>query len=298
MLYNPPTSSPSWRLGTCELNLLRRELASDGPPEVPPRKVYELLVWLLKHRERVVTKQERRVALRPGIALTDSVLARTLMKARRLVRDSGGQPVWIGRAHGVAYRIIGPVPEATDQYALAANVQATSHSIGTTPFARPWPPETPLTLHPELAFSAANTGALLAWLALAASPASARWSPMVWRVTGRAVPLGFAVLYGALLLVAEPTCGDFNSLAGVQRLFTSPHALTAGWVHFLAFDLFVGSWIAQRAAAMGLPHWQVLPVLALTFVFGPLGYAAFIALRAVCRQQSLRLGGGADRPLP
>jgi hypothetical protein len=145
-----------------------------------------------------------------------------------------------------------------------------------------------MSLNPELVFSGASSFALLGWLALAASPPSARWAPAVWRVTGRAMPLVFAAVYAALLLAAEPTGGNFNSLAGVQKLFSSPHALTAGWVHYLAFDLFVGSWIAQRAAALQLPHWQVLPTLALTFLFGPLGYAAFIGLRALRRPHSLR----------
>jgi hypothetical protein len=145
-----------------------------------------------------------------------------------------------------------------------------------------------VTVTPELVFSGANSVALLAWLALASSPASASWSPTVRRVTGRVVPLAFALAYGALLLAAEPTGGNFNSLAGVQRIFSSPYALTAGWVHYLAFDLFVGTWIAERAAALQLPHWQVLPTLALTFVFGPLGYAAYICLRSLRRPHSLR----------
>ena len=144
-----------------------------------------------------------------------------------------------------------------------------------------------MPVNPEFAFSAANSVALLCWLALVASPASVRWAALVWIITGRAMPLAFAAVYAALLLATEPTGGNFNSLAGVQKLFSSPHALTAGWVHYLAFDLFVGTWIAQRAAALRLPHWQVLPVLALTFLFGPLGYASFVGLRALCRPQSL-----------
>jgi hypothetical protein len=145
-----------------------------------------------------------------------------------------------------------------------------------------------MILNPESVFSAANSLALLGWLALVASPPSVRWAAAVWRITGRAMPLIFAAVYAALLLAAEPTGGNFNSLAGVQKLFGSPHALTAGWVHYLAFDLFVGTWIAQRAAALRLPHWQVLPVLVLSFLFGPLGYAAFVGLRALRRPQSLR----------
>ena len=148
-----------------------------------------------------------------------------------------------------------------------------------------------MTIDPELTFRISNAVALVAWLALAASPAKARWAPSVWRVTGRILPLLFALVYGALLLSAEPTGGSFNSLAGVQQIFSSPHALTAGWLHYLAFDLFVGAWIAQRADTLQLPHWQVVPILALTFLFGPLGYAAFICLRAVRRPQSLRFHG-------
>ncbi len=143
-----------------------------------------------------------------------------------------------------------------------------------------------MTISPEFTFQLANTLALFAWLALAVSPAKVRWAPVVWRLTGRWLPLFFALVYFVLLLAAEPTGGNFNSLAGVQRLFSSPYALTAGWLHYLAFDLFVGVWIAQRAATLNIPHWQVLPLLALTFLFGPLGYAAFIGWRAVRRLRS------------
>ena len=142
-------------------------------------------------------------------------------------------------------------------------------------------------ISPEQAFRLSNMFASAAWVALALSPASARWSPVIWRMTGRALPLAFAFIYAALLVAAAPTTVDFSSLAGVQRLFSSPYALTAGWVHYLAFDLFVGTWIAQRAATLRLPHWQVLPTLALTFLFGPIGYAAFIGLRALRHPASL-----------
>ena len=72
-------------------------------------------------------------------------------------------------------------------------------------------------------------------------------------------------------------------------------ALTAGWIHYLAFDLFVGTWIAQRAARLGLPHLATIPLLALTFLFGPAGLLAFFALRAVPRPGSLRGSGEPSR---
>jgi hypothetical protein len=74
----------------------------------------------------------------------------------------------------------------------------------------------------------------------------------------------------------------------VRALFAVDHALTAGWIHYLAFDLFVGTWIARRAGELGLPHLAVVPLLALTFLFGPAGLLAFFVLRAVMRPASLK----------
>lgn len=136
---------------------------------------------------------------------------------------------------------------------------------------------------PDTVFALANGLALPAWIALAASPAGARWTPWTWRVTGRVLPLAYAAVYVALLALHWPDGGGFGSLAEVRTLFDSPGALAAGWLHYLAFDLFVGTWIAQRAAALGLPHLALIPVLALTFLFGPAGLLAFFAMRAVLR---------------
>lgn len=151
-------------------------------------------------------------------------------------------------------------------------------------------------MSPDQTFSLANTLALAGWIALAVSPPSARWTPWTWRVTGRLLPLAFALAYVVLLVTAPPAPGGgFGSIAAVRALFAVDAALTAGWVHYLAFDLFVGTWIAQRAALLGLHHLAVLPLLALTFVLGPAGLLAFFVLRAVLRPASLRPSPGADR---
>jgi hypothetical protein len=91
----------------------------------------------------------------------------------------------------------------------------------------------------------------------------------------------------------RPVDGGFGSVAEVQALFAQPGALVAGWLHYLAFDLFVGAWIAERGAALGLPHWQLVPILLLTFMFGPAGLLAFVLLRALRRPASLTLASGA-----
>lgn len=136
-----------------------------------------------------------------------------------------------------------------------------------------------MTLDPDLCFRAANSAALLGWLALLASPARARWAPMARRLAGRWLPLALALLYVALLAAHWRGQGGFGSLAEVRALFEVPGALTAGWVHYLAFDLFVGSWIAERAAARGLHHAWLVPVLLLTFLFGPAGLLLFSLIK-------------------
>jgi hypothetical protein len=118
--------------------------------------------------------------------------------------------------------------------------------------------------------------ALLGWLALVLSPLAPRAAQWV----AIAVPLVFSTLYTGLILAywagAE---GGFTALADVQLLFTHPHIALAGWVHYLAFDLFLGAWAVRTARAEGIPHWAVIPCLALTFLFGPAGLLAFAILR-------------------
>ncbi len=68
----------------------------------------------------------------------------------------------------------------------------------------------------------------------------------------------------------------------------------AGWLHYLAFDLFVGAWVARAAYADGVPHLAVVPLLLVTFLFGPAGYLASLAVRSAWRAG----GGGRNGPRP
>jgi hypothetical protein len=143
----------------------------------------------------------------------------------------------------------------------------------------------PSILQPEALFQAGGSLAVVGWLALAVAPASARWAVQARFLAGRILPGLLAVPY--LLLFASQGLGDggYGSLAEVQRLFANPALLTAGWLHYLAFDLFVGAWIAERAARLGWPHLLALPLLALTFLFGPAGLLAFFAVHALRRRR-------------
>ena len=81
--------------------------------------------------------------------------------------------------------------------------------------------------------------------------------------------------------------GGFDTLANVQMLFSNPAAALAGWVHYLAFDLFVGGVVAKQADEIGLSRLIQAPVLLMTFMFGPFGYVLFVLIKtAMLRFQS------------
>ncbi|MET0314955.1 MAG: ABA4-like family protein [Hansschlegelia sp.] len=130
-------------------------------------------------------------------------------------------------------------------------------------------------------FAACNAIALVAWLALGVAlfaPAARRWT---WRIAGLALPALFAVAYvGALTTgLAAGGEGGFGSIPAVRALFANDHALTAGWIHYLAFDLIVGALISRDGVAAGLSPFLILPSLALTFLFGPAGLLLHLVIR-------------------
>jgi hypothetical protein len=129
---------------------------------------------------------------------------------------------------------------------------------------------------PDQLFQLANPLVVLGWLALALSPFAPRAAQMV----AVSVPLVLSVAYTGLVLAFWwQAPGGFSSLADVQALFTDPQIALAGWVHYLAFDLFLGAWAVRIARAEAIPHGLVLPCLGLTFLFGPAGLLTFAILR-------------------
>ena len=141
-------------------------------------------------------------------------------------------------------------------------------------------------MNPEQAFSISNSVALAGWLILIFTGRK-RWSAAL--VTGAILPTLLAILYVGLIATHwAGSEGGFGTLAEVSKLFANPWLLLAGWVHYLAFDLFIGSWQVRDAQSRQIPHLVVIPCLILTFLFGPIGLLLYLAIRLV-RARSLRL---------
>ena len=93
---------------------------------------------------------------------------------------------------------------------------------------------------------------MLGWLALVVAPLSPRWSD---RIAAVALPLILSLAYAALIMAFwSGAAGGFDSLANVMVLFETPAIALAGWLHYLAFDLFIGAWQVRTARAASIPH--------------------------------------------
>lgn len=130
----------------------------------------------------------------------------------------------------------------------------------------------------ETMFSLAGIIAMAGWLLLLLSPLMPRWSD---RIAGVLLPVLLSVGYLMLLVLpATASGGGFGTLADVMELFSYEQAALTGWVHFLAFDLFIGAWVCRTARSEGMRFMLVAPCLPVIFLFGPAGFLAFQALRA------------------
>lgn len=70
---------------------------------------------------------------------------------------------------------------------------------------------------------------------------------------------------------------DFSSLEGIVSLFqkATAESAAAGWLHYLAFDFWVGVWIVKHSRKLGISHKIVVFPMLLTFVLGPTGILVY-----------------------
>ena len=136
-------------------------------------------------------------------------------------------------------------------------------------------------LDPSTAFFLAGLLALAGWASLMVAIFAERVRPFAFAAAAVLIPALLAVAY--ILLIGQgwgkAEGGGFGSIGEVRALFANDAALAAGWLHYLAFDLFVGAWIAREGLARGVPRILLLPCFALTFLFGPAGFLLFLAVR-------------------
>ena len=119
--------------------------------------------------------------------------------------------------------------------------------------------------------------AMAGWILLLAVPRNRR----AMTIAGTVIPLTLAAIYLTLFVLhARGSNGGFSSLAAVAQLFDNRWLLLAGWVHYLAFDLFIGAWETRDAMARRVPRLLLAPGLVMAFMLGPIGLLCYHAVRA------------------
>ncbi len=139
-------------------------------------------------------------------------------------------------------------------------------------------------------FSSVNMLALIGWVALIVLP---RWPALLSGLLYLGIGLLCLIYAVGLIGVVSgliPNAGgggaDFTTIAGVRAIFASDAGVTIGWTHYLAFDLFVGLWIARDGDAKNISRLVQAPILLATFMAGPLGLLVWLGLREpIARRQ-------------
>ncbi|MEA3215292.1 MAG: hypothetical protein QOJ19_1448 [Acidimicrobiia bacterium] len=98
-----------YRFGACELDVERRELRGGGITTAVEPQVFDVLAYLVGHRDRVVTKEELLDNVWGDRFVSESALTSRIKSARRSVGDSGQSQHVIRTVHGRGYRFAAPV---------------------------------------------------------------------------------------------------------------------------------------------------------------------------------------------
>ena len=127
----------------------------------------------------------------------------------------------------------------------------------------------------EIIFNIYNTGILIFWFFLLVFPKSKLTQKMTdfpW------IPLVIAFGYIYFLGTSDSIFSvDFSSLSGLTEMFqnSNPRGVAAGWLHYLAFDFWVGCWILRDSQKKGVKHAFIIFPMLCTFMVGPVGIIVY-----------------------
>ena len=132
-------------------------------------------------------------------------------------------------------------------------------------------------------FGFANALPLVGWFALLLAPLARTTLVAAARVVAVVLAVSYVIGIAVALVAGGGPMPDIMTLSGLAHAFSTPRVMLVGWIHYLAFDLWVGAWEAEEAGRRGMPHAALVPCLVLTFLAGPVGLLLFLVLRVKWR---------------
>jgi tetratricopeptide (TPR) repeat protein/DNA-binding winged helix-turn-helix (wHTH) protein len=130
-----------YRLEGFEVVPDREEIRFSGAAIPLRNKAFHLLLYLLRHRERAVGRDELLREVWPNTVVTENSVAQCVIELRRTLGDDARQPRFIRTVGRAGYRFVGPVEEASERdieaRPLAPLVPVTEHSRNSGNFVLP-----------------------------------------------------------------------------------------------------------------------------------------------------------------
>lgn len=102
-------TSMIFAFGDRELDTELYELRQDGRPYKVEPQVFDLLHFLLRHNDRMVSRDEIVEAIWGGRAVTEATISTCLKSARQAIGDDGRTQSLIRTVHGRGFRFVGDV---------------------------------------------------------------------------------------------------------------------------------------------------------------------------------------------
>jgi pimeloyl-ACP methyl ester carboxylesterase len=173
--------------GEYALHADRRELALRGEVVAVEPQVFDLLIYLIRNRDRVVSKDDLLEAVWDGRVVSESTLTSRINAARRAVGDSGARQLTIRTVARKGFRFVATVTEAADTVPPEA----------TPPLAPP--------LRQEVQFCTATDGTRIAYASVGSGPPLVKtgnwlthleydWENPIWRASYTALAAGHRLI--------------------------------------------------------------------------------------------------------
>jgi TolB-like protein len=103
----------AFRFGEYEIDLEQQELRREGAPVSIEPQVFDLLVHLVRNRDRIVSKDELIDAVWQGRIVSEAALSSRVSTARRAIGDNGDDQRLIRTLHKRGFRFVGQVDDDT-----------------------------------------------------------------------------------------------------------------------------------------------------------------------------------------
>jgi hypothetical protein len=126
-------------------------------------------------------------------------------------------------------------------------------------------------------FAATNALSLVAWALLIIGPRGPRTAAIILYFGVGLLCVAYTSMFAAQ--IQNVFQADFTGIAGIRALFANDGGVVLGWTHYLAFDLFIGQWIAKDADHKDFSRLAQSPVLLLTLFAGPIGLLIWLGIR-------------------